>query len=372
MISRFGNKGFFAAHYEWIALAVGLVALAVGAAVYVLALGDVPEEAAAASVAEVKGMQPSETGVVAVDMTGCELAARLTRSPLTMAEVSEKSESFLSSERRVLCRNEKCKKPIPGDIKVCPACPFCGTKQEEERKVVLDADGDGMPDEWERKFGLNSASATDASADADGDGFTNLEEFLAKTDPTNKNDHPDYLDSLAIVLPLKPTYMPFVFTEARPIRDGWRCGFFDASQKDSYGRLGRELTAVIGQEIGKSGFVLKAYEKKEERRAIKGAAGLTRMVDVSEVTVERKSDGKVKKLVRAAQKREKPAPIDVQAHLRYTRGSVQDFQVVVGDELELSGLKYRVSEITPLEKGAKVTVDAVLTGKKRTLEALEQ
>lgn len=372
MISRFGNKGFFAAHYEWIALAVGLVALAVGAAVYVLALGDVPEEAAAASVAEVKGMQPSETGVVAVDMTGCELAARLTRSPLTMAEVSEKSESFLSSERRVLCRNEKCKKPIPGDIKVCPACPFCGTKQEEERKVVLDADGDGMPDEWERKFGLNSASATDASADADGDGFTNLEEFLAKTDPTNKNDHPDYLDSLAIVLPLKPTYMPFVFTEARPIRDGWRCVFFDASQKDSYGRLGRELTAVIGQEIGKSGFVLKAYEKKEERRAIKGAAGLTRMVDVSEVTVERKSDGKVKKLVRAAQKREKPAPIDVQAHLRYTRGSVQDFQVVVGDELELSGLKYRVSEITPLEKGAKVTVDAVLTGKKRTLEALEQ
>ena len=123
-----------------------------------------------------------------------------------------------------------------------------------------------------------------------------------------------------------------------------------------------DLTLIIG----------KAYEKKEERRAIKGAAGLTRMVDVSEVTVERKSDGKVKKLVRAAQKREKPAPIDVQAHLRYTRGSVQDFQVVVGDELELSGLKYRVSEITPLEKGAKVTVDAVLTGKKRTLEALEQ
>jgi hypothetical protein len=41
-----------------------------------------------------------------------------------------------------------------------------------------DADGDGTPDEWEAKHGLNAQDATDASRDGDGDGYTNAEEFL--------------------------------------------------------------------------------------------------------------------------------------------------------------------------------------------------
>ena len=41
-----------------------------------------------------------------------------------------------------------------------------------------DTDGDGMPDEWEVRHRLNPASARDGTADADGDGYTNLEEWL--------------------------------------------------------------------------------------------------------------------------------------------------------------------------------------------------
>ena len=40
-----------------------------------------------------------------------------------------------------------------------------------------DADADGMPDRWEQAAGV-----TDGNADADGDGYTNLEEFLNQTD----------------------------------------------------------------------------------------------------------------------------------------------------------------------------------------------
>jgi hypothetical protein len=46
-----------------------------------------------------------------------------------------------------------------------------------------DSDGDGMPDDWERRYGLNPHDASDANGDKDGDGYTNLEEYLNGTDP---------------------------------------------------------------------------------------------------------------------------------------------------------------------------------------------
>jgi len=61
---------------------------------------------------------------------------------------------------------------------------FDDLSYEEERMLgtsptSLDTDGDGMPDGWEAKNGLNPTNARDASADSDGDGVTNLGEYLA-------------------------------------------------------------------------------------------------------------------------------------------------------------------------------------------------
>lgn len=370
MITRSGNQGFLAAHYDWILAGVGVLALVGAGTFYALALGNDADGAARRSVAAVERMRPQETGVKAVDMSAYQAAIRSTRNPVTVAEISEKSESFLASERRVACK--KCKKAISGDVRKVPACPYCGEKQELEKKVVLDGDGDGLPDEWELKVGLNPGDASDAAADKDGDGFTNLEEFLAKTDPANAKDHPDYLDSLKIVLPLKPTYMPFVFTRANKIPSGWRLEFFDASKRNDYGQMGRTVTAVIGEEIGKYGFVVKGYEQKQERKAIKGGRGMQKMVDVSEATLQRKRDGKIVKLVIVADRKEKPSAVDVQATLAYERGTVQNFEVVPGSEIDLNGCKYRIVEVQAAGKGAKVVVENSLSGKKRVLEALEQ
>jgi hypothetical protein len=41
-----------------------------------------------------------------------------------------------------------------------------------------DSDGDGMPDAWERARKLNPKDASDASKDRDGDGYTNIEEYV--------------------------------------------------------------------------------------------------------------------------------------------------------------------------------------------------
>ncbi len=49
--------------------------------------------------------------------------------------------------------------------------------------VDRDPDHDGMPSHWETTFGLDPNNAADASADPDGDGKTNLQEYQAGTNP---------------------------------------------------------------------------------------------------------------------------------------------------------------------------------------------
>jgi hypothetical protein len=45
-----------------------------------------------------------------------------------------------------------------------------------------DSDRDGMPDQWERQHGLDPDDPADGKADANGDGYTNLEEYLNALD----------------------------------------------------------------------------------------------------------------------------------------------------------------------------------------------
>lgn len=49
-----------------------------------------------------------------------------------------------------------------------------------------DADHDGMADVWEAAHDLDPANAADGVEDGDGDGYTNLEEFLNGTDPRTR------------------------------------------------------------------------------------------------------------------------------------------------------------------------------------------
>ncbi|MBR2839545.1 MAG: hypothetical protein IKE55_12220 [Kiritimatiellae bacterium] len=375
MISRFENKNFFAAHYDWVAAGVGLLALVAGGLVFALSLGADPEAGAADEVARVDGLKPKETGVKPVDMTTYLLAFKSAQSPVAIPDVGEKSASFLASERRVFCT--KCKKAISGDVKAVPKCPYCGEKQKEEQLIVIDSDGDGMPDEWETGFGFKPGDPSDATADADGDGFTNFEEYKAKTDPKDPKSHPDYLDSLAVVLPLKETKLPFYFRDAIKTPGGWKCTFVDPVKLNDYGKRGLRMTAFVGKEIAsddgkeKPGFDLKSYTPKTEKRSmnIKGMEGMKKDVDVSEAVVVRKTDGKTITLTVQQGKKFKLEPVDVQATLAYTRGTVKNIDVVPGSEIDLNGTKYRIAEIKAVGKGAKVTVEDA-SGKKRVIEAL--
>jgi hypothetical protein len=58
-----------------------------------------------------------------------------------------------------------------------------------ELTVLVDTDNDGLPDEWELRYGLDPATPGQADLDGDQDGQTNGEEYLAGTDPSDVNSY---------------------------------------------------------------------------------------------------------------------------------------------------------------------------------------
>lgn len=58
-----------------------------------------------------------------------------------------------------------------------------GGYPEYRGESYADADSDGMPNDWETKHGLSPNDASDAAGDLNGDGYTNIEDFLNGLDP---------------------------------------------------------------------------------------------------------------------------------------------------------------------------------------------
>ena len=72
-----------------------------------------------------------------------------------------------------------------------------------------DADQDGIPNKWEKQYGLNWKDPNDAARDNDNDGFTNLDEFKRESNPKD----PTSPNVIALEYRLKDVYRP-----KRPIK----------------------------------------------------------------------------------------------------------------------------------------------------------
>lgn len=361
-----GSSNFFKEHYDWLVALAGLAALGVAIAFLMMSFGRSPEGGAAEYTAIVGAKRSQGEGIAKNDMTAFNTAVRGVKAPAALQDVDPKKASFLASGRRVICVSpdgKSCGKPIPPGLE---KCPFCDAVQPKEVKVQIDSDKDGIPNEVEVAWGLDPNNPADAAADMDSDGFTNLEEYLAKTDPKDPNSHPDYLDSLSVDGKPETKTLPVFFKDINKLGAGkFRYVFRDPVAKNPYGTRGVDYRVEQGQVIGDTGFAPMEYTEKFEMQDIKGSAGMKKKVDVSTVRLVRDSDKK-ELIVRVNQHN---APIDIQATLLYRRGTDQKIVVSNGSEFTLNGKKYKVTALTPVgTDGVEVTVRPEPAGKEKIIK----
>jgi hypothetical protein len=95
----------------------------------------------------------------------------------------EKKEFYQFEHRRLPM--DSYKKGIITDISQVGGYP------EYKGKPYVDTDKDGMPDAWEKKYGLNPNDPSDAQGDLNGDGYTNIEDYINGVNPAIKVDWKD-------------------------------------------------------------------------------------------------------------------------------------------------------------------------------------
>ena len=376
------KQNFFKDHYDWLVAFVGLALLAGVVFLFVSSDNLSEEDARSACEAELKQRKPVHKDVAAADFSVLDKVRSDMEAPSLLQVPSDKAGNFLASECRVYCQNPDvaaCHKPIPFKSQ---ECPYCGFKQrsEDDMEAVrggVDADNDGMPDAWELKFGLNPNDPADAKKDADGDMFTNFEEYEAKTDPKNPESHPDFLDFLALASDLRTEELPFMFKMATPIPSGHRLTFVaTARNQEKKPVIGDAVvkgmtTAEVGKEIVfelmkikyekgraqndkvQSGWRVLKYNKKEDR-VLKPGTEQKVLVDVSTAELERIRD---KRTITVQVGVRKPVAIEEQIDLVWNRGEGKKFTVTAGSEFSLVNRKYKVKKLAKDGNACKVTIE---------------
>jgi hypothetical protein len=292
-----------------------------------------------AFIAEIDSITPAHPEAQPVDVTPLEAALNIVRSPSQMA-LGEAVPAMWVPGTRVQCVD--CRRPIPFQAN---NCPFCRAEQpvEEGDRHDRDLDRDGIFDVWEDKYGLNPKDPTDAGRDLDGDGFSNIEEFLAspQTNPADPDDSPSIVIKLCLQsLKAVPFRLRFMSVQKLP-NGGRRFSINTPGNSKTYFKK-------IGEDV--EGFVLHAFEPKTERVVRHG-----REVDVDVSILTLKRGNKLIGLMKG-----KGVQYDEYTCTLLFKADMSTYKLRLSDEFDLQGKRYKLIDIDSATR--RVVIKRVLDG----------
>ncbi len=308
--------------YDKLALAVVLFALLLSVVLLGVFVGHENRELAAAGLGSLPQEAPGRSR--AADLNALYDAIENLADPFQLARAGR----LLTAETRVACL--KCNRPIPAGAEVCPY-RGCGAAQQlaEVQDKPEDSDGDLMPDPWEDQFSLDPG-ADDARQDADGDGWDNLEEFRAGTDPRNPALHPDPVGKLRWIK-TQWTILPFSFQSILHPAPG--DNVFVLKNR----RQARDYYVRVGDTVD-GGYKVEAFEPKT-REVVRPSLGSQPIVeDVSVLKLSK--DGKLIALTLG----QEAQPGDLAAELIFLVDQTR-YSVKTGSGVTLKNVPYKVVDI---------------------------
>jgi len=186
-----------------------------------------------------------------------------------------------------------------------------------------------VPNEWLEQFGLPIADADVLDQDPDGDGFTNLDEWLGHSNPIDRNSHPEYYTKLKLKSAVEE---PFRLIFSSWMGDTYQINTIDFKQPTQF--------LKVGDMIKGTRFKIAKFLKKYEPNKY----GTN--VDVSELTLEQEE---TKQQLTLVKERVAMSPESV-ATFVYTWGGRREFQVRKDQEFSLKPqeqIKYKLVDVDP-------------------------
>ncbi len=254
-------------------LAVVLLLILLGCLVYLAMQVGAVKKAQVEFDGWIKSFDNDRISVDAVASDRFDEAVESLEAPHQVAHAAWTNYNLFIPEARLTCRS--CLLPDRADG---THCIHCGTERDPEEvipepDVDKDSDADGLPDVWEERYGLDVFDLADAALDMDGDGYSNLEEFTAKTLPDDPTSHPVLITELRLT-GIRSESFGLRFESRVKSGVGYSFGL-------NYARKGKIETKFlkIGESVG--GYTLTKYEFKE----IEVVDPMPMMKDASELTL---------------------------------------------------------------------------------------
>lgn len=185
-----------------------------------------------------------------------------------------------------------------------------------------------VPNEWLEEFGLPFTEADVLTQDADGDGFTNLDEWQGQTNPTEKESHPPYTFKLKLRFFAREAF-PLIFSSS--VDDTYAINSVDRRRPTQFLQIG-EL--VAGTKYKLTGYTEKYDVDKYGTN-----------IDVSELTLEQVDTHDQVTLVK---EKHVASPESVANFLYTWAGSERAFAVKKDQEFSLKPLpeiKYKLLNV---------------------------